>query len=150
MPGRLLAAALFALAPVAHAAGSGVPPIPPELALAETSGSHRLLAFQACSPENCWHQLHVQELGLSPRRKILCSVPMTDLNRNENFMVRNAQWRPGPFPVLELSLHSPQDEFAPYEATLAFAGNCKYKFQPASLPIPEAPPGPGVKPEAEP
>ncbi|MDF2447250.1 MAG: hypothetical protein K0S46_2486 [Moraxellaceae bacterium] len=153
MPARLIALALFVLAPGAHAAKAGLPSIPPELALAETAGPHRLLAFQACSEENCWHQMHVQALGLSPQRKILCSVPVAALNRGENVMVSNAAWRPGPYPVLELSLHSPQDEFAPYVATLAFARDCKYELRPpappALYPPTGAATGPGGKAGAE-
>lgn len=135
----LPAIALLALVPASHAAEPRLPVIPPQLALAETSGSHRLLAFQECSEENCWHRLYVQELGLSPHRKILCSRAVAELNRNENFMVSNAEWQPGPAPVLALMLHSPQDEFIPYAATLSFAGNCRYKFQPGAAPLPEAP-----------
>lgn len=134
MKGPLTALALLAVAPALPAAAGDVPLVPPELALAATSGAHRLLAFQHCSEENCWHRFYVQKLGLSPHRKILCSRPVVELNRHENTTARHAHWQSGAFPVLELALHSLQDEFVPYMATLAFAGDCRYELQPASPP----------------
>jgi hypothetical protein len=147
MTKRLPVLALLALASFAYAAERGLPVIPPDLALVASSGTHRLLAFQECSAENCWHRFHVQAVSLSPHRKILCSKPVTELNRNENTMARNVQWLADPVPVLELALHSAQDEFASYVATLTFSGNCKYALHPASPPPLEvspaaAPPGP--------
>lgn len=134
MKTNLFAIALLALAPMALAAERGLPVIPPDLALAETWGSHRLLAFQECSEENCWQRFFVQELGLSPQRRILCARAVAELNRKENTMARNARWLPGNLPVLELALHSPQDEFVPYVATLSFAGKCRYELRPATPP----------------
>lgn len=144
MKNFLSALVLLSLLPAAQAAEKKALIIPPELALAESSGKHRLLAFQECSEENCWHRFHVQELGLSPHRKIICSKAVTELNRNEATLARNAQWRPGAAAVLELSLLSPQDEFVPYTATLAFARDCRYELRPATPPPLEVSPASGT------
>lgn len=140
MTGRLTVIALLALASSSQAADRSLPAIPPDLALAATSGSHRLLAFQECSEENCWHRFQIQVISLNPHRKVLCSKALSELNRHENTMVRDVQWRATPAPVLELTLHSAQDEFAPYVAALSFSGNCKYKLYPPSPPPLDGPP----------
>jgi hypothetical protein len=127
------AAALLMSAPFALAAPAPAR-VPADLVMAESSGPHRLLVFQACSDEHCWNQFFVQELALSPNRRVLCSAALSELNKDEDAVARSARWRPGPWPVLELELKSEHDVFVPYVAVLAFKGGCKYQLQPASPP----------------
>lgn len=134
---------LLALLPAAQATEQKARAVAPDLALVASAGKHRLLAFQECSEENCWHRFYVQELGLSPARRLICSKAVPELNRSEASMASNAQWRAGAFGELELSLHSPQDEFVPYTATLTFAPHCLYVLRPAAPPPLEVAPAPG-------
>lgn len=132
-----LVAASTAFLAKAEAAPESAPTpkrIPPNLSMALTSGSHRLLAFQLCSEEDCWHDFYVQELGLSPRRKIHCSVPVQSLNVRADVVVRGASWRAGAWPILDLKLESAHDEFVPYAASLSFSEDCRYKLQPEQPP----------------
>lgn len=55
--------AIIAASP--HAAGSQPDRVPTDLMRIDVFGLHRLLVFQVCSAEHCWHQLFVQELSES-------------------------------------------------------------------------------------
>lgn len=134
MKNLFLAAALMIVTPLVPAAESRPAQIPAELFLAESWGPHRLLAFQACSSEHCWHEFFIQELSLSPNRKIICSVAVPELNKSSDMVAHAAQWQPGSTPVLELELKSAHDVFVPYIATLAFTKGCKYELRPDAPP----------------
>lgn len=134
MRNLFLATALMMATPLVPAAEPRPAQIPADLCLTESWGPHRLLAFQACSSEHCWHEFFIQELSLSPNRKIICSVAVPELNKSSDMVAHAARWQPGSTPVLELELKSAHDVFVPYIATLSFTKGCKYELRPDSPP----------------
>lgn len=123
----------LALLPFAAMASAGDPRparIPSDLILVETSGTHRVLVFQVCSPEHCWNDFFIQELD---REKVVCSAPITEFNSSSDVIVESVRRRPaGMLSDLGLELQSSHGAFAPYTATLSLKSGCKYQLHPAA------------------
>ena len=107
---------------------SRVSTVPTDLALAETSGPHRLLVFQVCSPEHCWNEFFIQELRNDGILHVACSSAITELNKSSDAVASSAHWLSGATPILELGLLSSHDAFQPYTASLSVQSGCKYKL----------------------
>jgi hypothetical protein len=105
--------------------------VPAELALVQTLGSYRLVAFQTCSPEHCWNELFIQELENTDDLKVICSAAVSELNATSDAVIRTAKWRKGSEPAIELALASSHEAFKPYTALLSLKRGCKYKLRPS-------------------
>lgn len=117
-----------------HAAGSRPDRVPTDLVRIDVFGPHRLLVFQVCSAEHCWHQLFVQELSDSISPEIICSKPVAELNDTSDIIVWSTGWQDESPYTLDLMLHSSRNAFETRAATLSFASDCAYKLQPGVLP----------------
>ena len=138
MKGSAIALALFLLATTPRASASvdeRVAQIPADLALVETAGPYRLLAFQVCSPEHCWNDFFLQELGMDEAPDVVCSVPITEFNGSSDVVVQSARRPSDSVSELELSLVSSHGIFKPYTVALKLERGCKYRLSPA---VPEA------------
>jgi len=123
---------LFLIATVcsATAADRRVANVPADLAVFESFGSHRLLAFQVCSPEHCWHDVFVQALTNDFPGKVLCTAPIVEFNGSSDVIVKSARQSENDAAVLNLQLISSHDAFEPYSAKLTMQKGCGYRLDP--------------------
>jgi len=123
-----LIAAVWAVS--ATAADRRVANVPADLAVFESFGSHRLLAFQVCSPEHCWHDVFVQALTNDFPGKVLCTAPIVEFNGSSDVIVKSARQSENDAAVLNLQLISSHDAFEPYSAKLTMQKGCGYRLDP--------------------
>jgi len=118
----------------AHASGVRPEKVPTDIVRVEVFGPHRLVVFQVCSPEHCWHQFFVQDLSNSFPPKVTCSKPVLELNETSDMLARSATWLEKPAYSLELSLGSSHGAFDKFTSTISLASGCKYKLRPTMPP----------------
>lgn len=102
--------------------------VPASLVRIEVFSFRRLLVFQVCSPEHCWHQLFVQELKDDWPSKVICTKPVSELNGMSDALVESASWLPKPAHTLRLSLASSHGAFEPVTTTITLDRGCRYRL----------------------
>lgn len=131
---RILTVVLISLAATAQAADSRLSQIPADLILLESFGEHRLLAFQACSPEHCWNEAFIQELSKEIEPKVICSAAVAEFNNSSDIVINSVKESNGSASMLELEVSSSHGAFEPFTTTLSAAKGCKYRLLPDSPP----------------